>query len=373
MDLMNLRKTLKKYDILFSTFRKITDRAYRQNYWDYLKNRKVKPGKIRKKELSLIKNYWGCDPMIYYKYRLFEKDLTNEQILDYIPPYFFYNIYIPAVYHDGKAFDIAKSKIRQNDFFASKGIDTPLKIASILSGSIYDRNGQTCNFDNLISFLEESDAENFFMKPDDGRGGRGISRIEKRNGKIMVEDNILDEQLLHRLTGKTNFIIQEGIVQRADFMNIYPHSVNTLRTVTQNFNGVPKIIAVVLRMGRNGLFVDNASSGGIFAFIDNETGLMSPEAQGLFDMKSYKTHPDTGFRFEGYTIPGWENIRQSILKIAASTPELPDVAWDITVTDKGIKVVEINLFYGIDLLQRSFGGMRRKLNVTPSVITAGSH
>lgn len=368
MDLMNLRKTLKKYDILFSTFRKITDSAYRQNYWDYLSNSKVKPGKTIKKELSLIKDYWGCDPMIYFKYRLFEKDLTDEQLLDYIPPYYFYNIYLPGVYPDGKAFEIAKSKIRQNDFFALKGIDSPLKIAKVQSGVVYDNSGQSCTFERFVSLLKESDAKTFFMKPDDGRGGTGITRIEKNEGKISVGNNILDKQLFIKLTGKSDFIIQEGIVQRADFMSIYPHSVNTLRTVTQNFDGNPKIIAVVLRMGRNGLFVDNASTGGIFAFIDHETGLLSAEAHGLYDKKSYKIHPDTGFRFEGYRIPGWENIRQSILSVAALTPELPDVAWDITVTEQGIKVVEMNLYYGIDLLQRSFGGMRRRLNVTPPVI-----
>lgn len=370
MRLDYLRRALKKYDILFSTYRKLADKTYRINYIDYLRNKPLKSRETIRKEISMIRSYWNCDPMIYYKYRLYEKNLTGEELLDYIPPYFFYNVYIPSLYNEGDAMKIADSKIRQNDFFVSHDIPAPAKIATVISGQLSGRHGESSDFGNLLKDIRESAADLFFMKPDNGRGGKGIFRIEKRSGDILINGRTLEEKLFKTLVRNKDMIIQEGIVQRRDLMDIYPYSVNTLRTVTQNFNGNVKIIAVVLRMGRGGSYVDNISSGGIFAYIDIETGMLSPVARDLYDNEGYTAHPDTGFVFKGYKIPGWEEIKQSITGVAASAPELPDVAWDITLTDEGIKIIEINLYYGIDTLQRSFGGMRRKLNITPSVMHA---
>ncbi|HEX2920171.1 MAG TPA: sugar-transfer associated ATP-grasp domain-containing protein, partial [Bacteroidales bacterium] len=320
---------------------------------------------LRKKELSLIRNYWDCDPMIYYMYRLFDRTLSEEELLDYIPPYFFYNKYLPSIYSDGKAFELASSKNKQHDFFNSKQINTPVRIAYVISGKLYDnKNGQS-DFEKLVLDINNSDSRVFFMKPDDGRGGQGIFRIEKKSGKLFINSHVLTRKMFLSIIKNKNLIIQEGIIQRKDFMEIYSYSVNTLRTVTQNFNNCTRIIAVVLRMGRKGLFVDNISSGGIFVLVDHETGLLSPLAQGWLDKRKFEAHPDTGFRFDGYKIEGWDKIKESIIKMASSAPELPDIAWDVTVTDKGTMAIELNLNYGIDSLQRCIGGMRRKLNVKP--------
>ena len=119
MKLIDVRGTLKRNRIVFSTYKKFTDNDYRSNLIDYLMKKDVKKRKTIKEEISLIKGYWRCDPMYYYRYRLYEKELTTEELLDYVPPYYFYNFYMPSMYDDSRR-NIADSKIRVHEFFVSK-------------------------------------------------------------------------------------------------------------------------------------------------------------------------------------------------------------------------------------------------------------
>lgn len=362
MKINDLRKLLKRNNFLYSTYIKLNDNSYFLNLMDFITRKDVKPGRTVLKEIALMRQYWKCDPLVYFKYRLFEKNLTREEILDYIPPYFFYNVYIPYVYKDPRIVDIGTSKIKQSDYFISKGINTPDKIAAI-STSPDGEKTEKMSYKTFIEVLYESGCQSCFMKPDNGKGGKGIHRIVRKRDNFYIKDAVLDEKLFRSLTRKNDFLIQRGVIQRGDFMEIYPHSVNTLRIVTQNCSGDVKIHAAVLRTGTRGHYVDNISSGGVAAMIDIETGILAPNAAGSRCNEFFTRHPDTGFVFGGYKIKDWDRIMGGVKELAVKAPEFPDVAWDIAVTENNLTVLEFNIYYGIDGLQDFFGGLRRKLNV----------
>jgi hypothetical protein len=373
MKLTDVKKTLKRNSLVFTTYKKLTDSEYRSNFIDYLISSKVKDRNRIKREMAIIKDYWRCNPMFYYNYRLFEKDLTKEELLDYIPPYYFYNFYMPSIYN-GKVKEVADSKIKMNTYFLSHKIDTAKKIASAEQGGILDTNGESIDYGDLLHLMRMEEQQTFFMKPDDGRGGIGILKIERIGSDYFINDEALNEKRFMNLIRRKDYLIQGKVVQKNEFMNIYPQSLNTFRIITQNRGNNLKICSATLRMGRNGSFVDNSCSGGIFISVDINTGALAKYAVVFQAKKRFERHPDTGFVFDGYVINGWEKIRRDIIKLAEKAPEYPDVGWDIAVTENKIIAIEFNVDYGIEQIQCCIGGLRRQLNIDPySLIEPGKY
>ncbi|HHX37045.1 MAG TPA: hypothetical protein GX717_03575, partial [Clostridiaceae bacterium] len=89
--------------------------------------------------------------------------------------------------------------------------------------------------------------------------------------------------------------------------------------------------------------VDNTSQGSVFCFIDVTTGSYGNPQQDTSDGRRIhpQEHPDTGAPLTGQ-IPRWKEVRQLIIKICDYMPELEYLGFDIAVSDKGIKIIEIN-------------------------------
>lgn len=199
------------------------------------------------------------------------------------------------------------------------------------------------------------------------QGGKGIFVLEKNVDFIRLNNKkIALNDLVSNLNKGVTYVIQRGIKQRSDISEINPYSVNTLRVIAQDRNGVMEMRACVMRIGRNKSFVDNSAQGGISVKIDIETGEMNKFATAEHGVQSYfKTHPDTNFVFEGTIIKDWYKIKSQISDICNKLSEFKDIALDIAITDNEVELIELNFKYGIDHLQTSCGGMRRVLNIYP--------
>jgi hypothetical protein len=364
MKINNFRKILKKNKYVFFTYKKLTDQVYRSGLKTYKKSVHLKSKEKIKKEISLFKKYWNCDPMDYFRYRLFDKELSAEELLDYIPNYYFYNFYMPKIY-DGIDLSVTNSKILMMNYLIGERIETPVALAIFKKGLIFDHLDHKLLFEDLVEKMLKVKTQIFFVKPDDGQGGKGIFIIRKSNNNLYIEDLKLDKNLLRLKTISNRFVLQEGIKQRSDFNRINPTSVNTLRVITQKINNVIRISAVVIRIGRNKSVVDNSSQGGISVKIDIEKGMLNSFGTTELTNERFEEHPDTHFKFDGFVIQGWDKIMSQVLEYANRISIFPELGWDIAVLENGISVIEINAYYGLELLQCCSGGMRRQLNVIP--------
>lgn len=93
------------------------------------------------------------------------------------------------------------------------------------------------------------------------------------------------------------------MIQHDEINKLYPCAVNTLRVFS--YHGY--IIGAVLRVGRGGMNIDNASSGGLFAEVDIDNGIIRHNAVN-YQNKEYVVHPDTQVQFLGFQIPMWDDI-----------------------------------------------------------------
>ena len=162
----------------------------------------------------------------------------------------------------------------------------------------------------------------------------------------IVVDNInwsIDRQLL----------IEEPIRQHPDMNKLCPDSVNTVRIVTLVTAQGAQMVYALVRMGMGGVCVDNVSSGGMYAPV-NEHGQLYRPAFCDKTGKYYERHPVTGTEITGFQIPLFDQALE-LCRTASRRVEahLTYIGWDVAITPDGPVLVEGNNLPGYDMCQNA--------------------
>ncbi|MBQ1478117.1 MAG: hypothetical protein IIZ33_08215 [Erysipelotrichaceae bacterium] len=198
---------------------------------------------------------------------------------------------------------------------------------------------RTCSEEDYEAFVKKHPV--FMGKPVDGQCGYGIEIVDTHGRDL--------KEVKAELERKTQYLLEEKIVQNEELSRLYPCSINTIRVVTCYKNGECSILFTALRIGNNGKHVDNFNNGGMFSVIDEDGVIRKPaiDKEGV----EYEIHPYTGTPIIGFKIPMFKEIIEQCKKMAAITPQVGLTGWDMCVTDKGIDVVEGNQLPGYDIYQ----------------------
>ncbi len=193
-------------------------------------------------------------------------------------------------------------------------------------------------------------------------GGTGIHKIEYINGKTIIDDKeCSSEQFLKETASWEEYIFVDYINQAKYSDKIFSETVNTIRIITAiRKTGDFEVVLAVHRFGtEQSKPVDNASSGGIFASINIETGVLSSAVRETEPDRTYFEHPDTEAQIEGIIIPNWEHIKQKVLSVHRRFPYYSFLAWDIVQDENGDTcVLEINR--GSDLMWQMITPLRHE-------------
>ena len=139
-----------------------------------------------------------------------------------------------------------------------------------------------------------------------------------------------------------SYICEELINQDSRLATFNESSVNTVRIPSIWAKSEAHILYPFLRTGRKGSVVDNGGSGGIFALIDAESGVVVSDG---FDQSGHRfvKHPDSHVIYKGYQIPEWASLKAAVNKVHSTMPkEFKYVGWDFALTNKGWCVIEAN-------------------------------
>ncbi|GAB6150665.1 sugar-transfer associated ATP-grasp domain-containing protein [Clostridium novyi] len=318
-----------------------------------------------KKEISICKNYWGCYPLHYFRYDLYKKDkqLSKQELINYIPEFFFYNIFLK--YYDSQEYSILlNDKNLTEQLFRSVDIQQPETISKVIDGEIYTINMDKLSFDSFMFNLKKSKYNKVFVKPANGQGGYGIFIFHLSNGgEYSSTDGIkFTKQFLSEISKNTNFIIQGGLQQDENISKIYSNSINTFRITTENIKGNVRIVCSTLRMGKNGNEVDNSAQDGIILGINVSDGSCENYAV-TEEGRKFLMHPNTRFIFKDYEIKRWKEIKEFVLKSASKLSQFTYLGWDVALTNKGPIAIEANLGFGLDHYQVALGGLRESFNI----------
>lgn len=238
---------------------------------------------------------------------------------------------------------LTENKLLFEELLIKNNIPIP-KIIFHNSKSKFTYQGNIIQIENrkdFFSFLEkvfnETNLDRLFCKPINGFKGQNIFILDKKTFRFSTDT------LLNLILSK-EFIFQEVILQHESLDEINSSSINTLRVVTyKNQKNRIEILCGFIRLGRNGAIVDNAHAGGIFVSFNKETGKICHEGLQLLDNGGgvFYKHPDTGFVFDNFLIPYFNQVKEVVLK-ASSLFELPLLGWDVAITPSGPVIVEVN-------------------------------
>lgn len=189
------------------------------------------------------------------------------------------------------------------------------------------------DFEVFSVFCKKHDS--FIVKPLKGGGGKGISVVH-----LQKQDQI--KQIFDELIGNGSHVIEELIQQDERLSEFCSSSVNSMRVPSFRHGDSIKIGWSFLRFGRNGSVIDNATSGGVFALADLDTGELISDA---YDKSGhvYEYHPDTNKKFKGYRIPEWDQLLDVVKQahLALSEDDVY-VGFDVALSKKGWVIIEGN-------------------------------
>lgn len=235
-----------------------------------------------------------------------------------------------------------------------KYINVPHIFCWVKNGKLTGLEGEEHEVD-LVSVIREQ--RKLIAKPTRSvGGGTGVHRIScDDDGKLYFDDKEYgDAEWIEQMHGLEEYIIVQNVSSAEYSKKIFPDSVNTIRLVTvmDRASDCVRVLFAYHRFGTSRTApVDNVSSGGLFALIDEDTGVIGKARSLLEPGVQFSLHPDMhgsgsgscGGVIEGAVIPGWNNIVDSLKRAHRCFPYYEFFAWDVAIAEDGKPyILEIN-------------------------------
>jgi hypothetical protein len=293
----------------------------------------------------------GAGHSDYYMFQLYRRDLDDAARQRFLMQAS-WDALSPLLNQADRRSDDSKLALALH--FAARGLPTPRMLG-------YTAAAPTPAQRNRPEFTPVSDLprhippDGCVLKPDRSTWGVGVlvfnsfekGVFEHVNGK-RYDVNAL-EQALREQGG--SFVVQERLHNHPELANLGLPSLATLRVLTYGSGESIRVARAAIKfpVGRHG--VDNYHAGGIAAPVDLATGRIG-EAVGSRGLEWLAVHPESGQRFEGLTVPLWQEVLAQTRRAAMSMPEYRCLGWDVAVTPEGVRIIEANSVWGTDIVQR---------------------
>ena len=289
---------------------------------EYIKKWEVLCPRVEPYSYRFFSHYCGYNPNIVPEDigRSFIEEVLNP--VEYRPPYEDKNMFPEIV---GKE-NVARTIVCRIN--GSNLLDAEFRNASD------DLSKYTANATSLI------------LKPSvNSSSGRNIIKFDKKgNDFVSAEKGItLSKDFL--LSYQKNFCLQETVVQHSFMSKLCPTSVNTIRLcLYRSVSSEESVVtAGIVRIGKDGSFVDNVHSGGMRIGVDISSGEM-----GKYVIDQYGSKQDTwnGIDFSKsiFIVPHWNDVISFAKYVGTRIHHHRLIALDIALKENGQPIlIEYNL------------------------------
>jgi len=287
------------------------------------------------------KKYWAkFNIRLNPKWHAFLASFNNIHSCKYIPDDVFFKDIVPSL--NNLNLDQAYIDKNMYDVFM-QCVKMPKTLLRCMHGNFYDADYNLLDIENDSMGLPGKEADCFIKPTLDSGCGKNIKKCKMLGGKIFADEILQDINEL-RAAYKGEFIIQEGISQSPILSNIYPYSLNCIRSMSLRVNEEIIILSHLLKFGSNKKYVDNTGSGGVVCRVDGH-GKVSEFA---YDSKLIKIfeHPFTHKSFKNLILPNFGELERLIIQCHEKLPHFDLVAWDFGLDNLNQYVlIEHNLSY----------------------------
>lgn len=290
----------------------------------------------QKKEIQQFwkKNYGRKINLKWHEYFYY---VNKEFSPRYIPTYIYYTQIAPKL-NDSRIAVVYSDK-NMIDRLLGEHIKYPKTYIKNMNGNYYINN----------ELVDKETAINACLNINDGvikhnldtSKGMSIIRFSCKNGAVTGKNTPSSIRELFDSYQK-NFIVQAAIQQCDEMSELNPTSLNTVRIMTYwSEKGIVPLYAVV-RIGRSGSVVDNASAGGMYCGVNLGDGSLKKEAYTLSPFSAL-THTDNGTELNKFKIPEFETIKKKAVELHQYLPYVRFVGWDMSINkNHEIELVEAN-------------------------------
>jgi hypothetical protein len=310
----------------------------------YIKADRKKPFLTQAAEMIKLYERYQSLPYQYIKSRLYSTNAPVD-IENYMPPKLITNLQNSL--NDKRKLKYAYDKHVFRVYMESKGLPVVRELFRILpSGVILDSDGIEIAR-SVAEQLLAKHGKNVFVKPTTGAFGGGA----------FIHD--ITKPIDCLFTDTADILVQPVITQHKVINDLHPGSLNTIRIDTLLYDNQCINNAAVLKIGVDGMIVDNLRAGGLVVGIDIKTGRLFPTAmqRSKFTWVKCKYHPETHIAFSSITIPFWSDVIDLTREAALALPWLRTLGWDVAITQTGPILIETNINWGANLMQNGWGGM----------------
>ena len=294
--------------------------------------------KLTKKQCSDVqtfyKNYFG--KKISLKWHEYYLKVNGVFSPKYIPTYIYYTEIFPKL-NDPRIAVVYSDKNMIKKLLGDR-VKLPHTYVQNINGNFYYNEQVISREDAINNCTNISDA--IIKHSLDTCQGKSVIRFSSKNGKIIGKNSPDNLEELFDIYSE-NFIVQATVTQSDEMAKLNPTSLNTVRIMTYwGKEGIKPVFAVV-RLGRLGSVVDNASAGGMYCGV-NMDGTLKETAYTLTPFTSH-LKSDSGIIFKGFKIPYFELLKEKAIELHEQLPYAKIVGWDLSLNSKNeIELVEIN-------------------------------
>lgn len=206
--------------------------------------------------------------------------------------------------------------------------------------------------DVILNLLEEKGVLAF--KKTSGGHGLGFIKAAYKDGEYKVNNKPVDRAEMKKIIANLNgYIVTEYLYDDPRVSELYAGAdedkeglspaVMRIATVFDEDKGAV-ILSTAIRIpaAKSGLLTDY--DGSLYSGIRHDTGeFFRPLIMaGDFETAPCGNHPDTGKKLEGFVMPNWNTVIENVLKISDYLSSAPYLTYDVVMTEKGMKILEIN-------------------------------
>lgn len=353
-EINNMKRDMKPFWMYYQKMR------FKEVYFPMFKKENNKKGTFEIIiELIYLLLRWKCIPFHYFRYALYKKKYSFEDIKKYLPETVFYYSILPKI---NSNYNLLDNKNINYDILKANNITIPICVIKVINKNIFDGNGNVINNDKelmrLLKYCKYNEIVGKFS--DCGSGGKQIVILKRENGiyeynKQSLNCNLLSENF-------NNWIFQERLYNISEIATLHPHSLNTFRVMTYIKGKQPLVLYCMLKFGNNNAQTDNAHTNGIYVKVNIKTGITENLAFNE-NLEEFNKHPLSNYNIDNITIPNFKYVLEIAKKAAMLFSNLTFVGWDIALTNSGPVVIEGNSSPGLTIIQRTHNGMEEFLKM----------
>jgi hypothetical protein len=272
---------------------------------------------------------------------------------DYVPDNLFFTHIEPMLNN----IDFSRSFADKNlyDRLIEKTVLPDIYLRKI-HGAYFDRNyEEIADVDSTLQDIAANNEQVVFKYAITSQGGKNIAILDSDGDSLFHNKNRISKNWLDNNLND-NFLFQQVINQHPFYARFNHSSLNTIRVYTYRSVNDERVHVLhsILRVGKNGAFIDNISMGGKACGITPEGKLNGVVCD--INGRLYQKVGEVNAK-EGLSLFKYKQITDTAKKIAKKQFYSRLIGFDLCVdSEEKIRLIELNNFdVGVDILQQCNG------------------